>query len=414
MPAPAKRALANKCWRASKLVSNFLSKFILRNALILSALLALTACGGAPARPAITAAKPAAKQPAPGPTLINASAKKAAVAPQQAVAPKAPALKVAAAAPVVQPAPVQTASQTPAEPMTPPPPVTLNVVLTANDYVPALAAEDNNNNDGFIDWQACVRGFTGGLATGQAGQTLLADNGLLLDSDNVVDPLLNPVNPVNPVIVTAEARPAETSAAPAPSAGAPETPPGATVSLHLKPGQTESLLVSAYEQAGRHYKVGGQAPATGFDSAGFTRWVYGQRGIHLPSDAKTQAAGGRQVAKDDLRPGDLLVFRDPSVKQEDYHVGIYTGQGHFIHAAAKAGLVTETDAFGPQYSPYFLGARRYFDDPQAAPLTDSRKMAAASLAVKVALAELSPSDKPVMPAPPAKAAKSKSKSKGKK
>jgi hypothetical protein len=92
-------------------------------------------------------------------------------------------------------------------------------------------------------------------------------------------------------------------------------------------------------------------------------------------------------------------------------VGIYSGQGNFLHASPKAGVVTETDAFGPQYAPYFLNGRRFFDDPGAAPLSDNQKMAATSTAVKLALTELGPNDKVVKPTyrptPRAKAAKPK-------
>lgn len=159
--------------------------------------------------------------------------------------------------------------------------------------------------------------------------------------------------------------------------------------LGPKAGLTESILVTAYRQAGRPYKNGGQSPQSGFDGAGYTAWVFGQAGLDLPKGANRQAEGGQAVTKERLRPGDLLIYRDPAVKVNGgYHVGIYTGGGNFIHAAPKTGLVTETAAFGPQFAPYFVGGRRYYDDPSAAPLSEAQKMAAASSAVKLALSEL--------------------------
>lgn len=236
-----------------------------------------------------------------------------------------------------------------------------------------------------IDAEACTRGLRGELATVQAGHSLLSDNGLKdgeMEADSGVKPMLAGLS--MPTMA-------------APSAGTDETVAAmaSPAALHVKLGQTEGLLVAAYQQTGRGYKAGGQTPASGFDASGFTRWVYSQRGVTLPREAKKQATGGRQVAKEELRPGDLLVYRDPSGKGEaEYHVGIYTGQGNFLHAASKAGVVTETAAFGPQYAPYFVGGRRYYDDPKATPLSDSQKMAAASSAVKLALSELGPNDKP--------------------
>ncbi|UQZ89153.1 hypothetical protein C4J81_08050 [Deltaproteobacteria bacterium Smac51] len=240
--------------------------------------------------------------------------------------------------------------------------------LQARSYSPSRVM---NANGDVIDMVSCTKGLRGSLSTSRAGQSLLADHGL--SESSVEGSFMSVPTPM-----------ASDYIEPAPSASA---------SIQVKANVTGSLLMAAYEQTGRHYKSGGQNPGTGFDSPGFTRWVYGQKGISLSKDAQRQASGGRQVAKEDLRPGDLLVYRDPSGRGS-YHVGIYTGKGNFLHAAAKSGVVTETAAFGPQYSPYFVGARRYYDDPKAAPLSDSQKMAAASSAVKTALLELGPNDQP--------------------
>ncbi len=275
---------------------------------------------------------------------------------------------------------------------------TAAVIVAAVNPAAALAAPEIDQG-GLINQNVCTQGLRGELITARAGRCLLDANGVPADGEEAV--------------VTAGVRPAAPLVAMAPSAGT-EEPNLVRTSLNLKAGLTQSLLVTAYEQTGRHYAAGGQNPAAGFDAAGYVRWVYAQRGLNLPGEALKQAGGGRQVAKDDLRPGDLLVYRDPDGKSGGYHVGIYTGQGNFIHATAKTGVVTETAAFGPQYSPYFVSGRRYFDDPKAAPLSDSQKMAAASSAVKLALSELGPDDKLVKPAAarsakPAKSGKGKSK-----
>lgn len=226
-----------------------------------------------------------------------------------------------------------------------------------------------NVNGDVIDLVSFTKGLDGSFSTARAGQTLLADNGL--------------ARPVNGAMSLPTPEPGDYV----------EPAPSATTSLQVKANATAGLLMTAYGQTGRPYKNGGLNPASGFDAAGFTRWVYGQRGITLPKTAARQAVGGRQIAKEDVRPGDLLVYRDPAA-QGSFHVGIYTGKGNFLHAAAKSGVVTETDAFGPQFSPYFVEARRYYDDPKAAPLSDSEKMTAASSAVKTALSELGAEDQP--------------------
>jgi cell wall-associated NlpC family hydrolase len=85
----------------------------------------------------------------------------------------------------------------------------------------------------------------------------------------------------------------------------------------------------------------------------------------------------------ELRPGDILAYRPPKVG--DYLVGIYTGNGNFILASQGLKVVTETAAFGSDYGPWFVGGRRYVDDPSAAPLPDEIKTDVANRAVKLAL-----------------------------
>ena len=266
-----------------------------------------------------------------------------------------------------------------------------------------------------IDKNVCTTGLNGNLVTGQAGQGFLRDHGI-----KSAYTLTGEIMSAPPSFGVAAAEVPD----PAPSAGTSEpattftslNTSNTTVSLSKAPknGVTESLLMAAYEQTGRHYKNGGQSPDTGFDSSGFTRWVYAQRGLSLPKDASKQANGGRLVDKSELRPGDLLVYRDLAGEGGGYHVGIYTGQGNFLHADAKNGVVTETAAFGPQYSPYFVGGRRYYDDTAAAPLSDGQKMSATSSAVKLALSELGPNDtlkRPVAKKKPVKTASAKASSK---
>lgn len=89
---------------------------------------------------------------------------------------------------------------------------------------------------------------------------------------------------------------------------------------------------------GRPYAWAGVSPA-GFDCSGFTRWVYGQLGYDLPRDVNGQYRAGAHVAVEELEPGDLVVFRDTYVSGLS-HVGIYVGNGEFVHAAEPRVVVS--------------------------------------------------------------------------
>ncbi|MDR1050257.1 MAG: C40 family peptidase [Deltaproteobacteria bacterium] len=204
-----------------------------------------------------------------------------------------------------------------------------------------------------IDLALCVKGLEGSLATGQAG---LGGSGRAPVS-RYVDPNL------------------DLSVA-----------PSSTKPPRYHPNLSTELLVSAYGQSGRPYKQGGRSPQAGFDGAGLVGWVYAQQNFKLPQGASEMVSKGYAVGRDELRPGDILVYRLPSSKE--YVLGLYSGNGNFIHASNKFGVVTETAAFGSDFGPHFLGGRRYIDDPMAAPLSDDVKTAVANGAVKTALLAL--------------------------
>ncbi len=235
-----------------------------------------------------------------------------------------------------------------------------------------VAATTTSSEGGFINLASCATGLAGqSLATTQVGGSILTASGT---------PTNSPKSKQN-------------KEASAPSAGTMVDLPSSKASLPQKNGRTQTLLVDAYQLTGRPYKVAGRTPVEGFDDVGFANWIYYQNGTKLPQDYQKLIASGQAVTKENLRPGDLLIYRSPWSQAKSYHVGIYTGRGNFLHADAKLGLVTEAAAFEPQFAPHFLGARRFYDDPDAHALTDEQKMAATSAAVKVALAQLDPDDK---------------------
>jgi cell wall-associated NlpC family hydrolase len=103
----------------------------------------------------------------------------------------------------------------------------------------------------------------------------------------------------------------------------------------------DSVVVLARAQIGTRYRFGGTTPTGGFDCSGFVRYVLAALHVPLPRTAAQQAAVGETVAKDTtrLRPGDLLTFgRGNRVT----HIGIYVGEGRYVHASPTAGRVIET------------------------------------------------------------------------
>jgi cell wall-associated NlpC family hydrolase len=110
----------------------------------------------------------------------------------------------------------------------------------------------------------------------------------------------------------------------------------------------------ALQYLGIPYKWGGTSPATGFDCSGLVQYVFAQAGISLPHYTVSQwkYAGAVPVAKNQLRPGDLVFFNGLD------HVGIYLGYGDFIDAP-HTGASVEIDSLSESwFASRYDGARR--------------------------------------------------------
>ena len=130
-----------------------------------------------------------------------------------------------------------------------------------------------------------------------------------------------------------------------------------TVASATASSSSSSVVEIAKKYLGCKYVYGGSSPS-GFDCSGFTSYVYGQCGISLARTSYAQASQGTAVSKSELQPGDLLLFTTNGSSGGISHVGIYVGNGQFIHAAnATRGVVYDTINSG-YYATNYAGARR--------------------------------------------------------
>lgn len=117
------------------------------------------------------------------------------------------------------------------------------------------------------------------------------------------------------------------------------------------------LVENAMGFLGVPYKRGGNSAETGFDCSGFVKAMYAQTvGLILPRKAEQQAAATQRIDQADLKPGDLVFFN--TMRRAFSHVGIYIGEGKFIHSP-KPGSEVRVENMGMSYwSRRFDGARR--------------------------------------------------------
>jgi len=106
------------------------------------------------------------------------------------------------------------------------------------------------------------------------------------------------------------------------------------------------------------YRWGGENVVDGMDCSGFVRAVYNLCGLSIPRTSRDQFRAGDQVAKDDLRDGDLLFFG--SSVDSISHVGIYVGNGRFVHAPRRGEDIKVSGVDESYFERRFIGARRYF------------------------------------------------------
>ena len=122
-------------------------------------------------------------------------------------------------------------------------------------------------------------------------------------------------------------------------------------------GKASELVMQAMGLLGVPYKRGGTSEEKGFDCSGFVRYMFEKSvGLVLPRRAEEQAKVTEEISRSELKPGDLVFFN--TLKRTFSHVGIYVGDGKFIHAPRPGKAVRVDDMREAYWQKRFNGARR--------------------------------------------------------
>ena len=123
--------------------------------------------------------------------------------------------------------------------------------------------------------------------------------------------------------------------------------------------RASDMVISAMNFLGVPYRRGGTDASSGFDCSGFTRHIFEKSlGLVLPrrADEQANARGLISIRRDELKPGDLVFFN--TLRRTFSHVGIYVGDGKFIHSPRAGGSVRVEDMRMSYWQNRFTGARR--------------------------------------------------------
>jgi cell wall-associated NlpC family hydrolase len=122
-------------------------------------------------------------------------------------------------------------------------------------------------------------------------------------------------------------------------------------------GAGAEVVMQALANVGKPYRWGGSDPAEGFDCSGLVAHVYDDAlGMKLPRTSRAMSQRGSRVARSELAAGDLVFFN--TSRRAYSHVGIYIGQGRFVHAPSSGSMVRVERLSNHYWSNRFNGARR--------------------------------------------------------
>lgn len=143
-------------------------------------------------------------------------------------------------------------------------------------------------------------------------------------------------------------------------AGCASSPPPSTAYGDVPPNtltiERKQLVQFAHAQLGAPYRYGGNRP-DGFDCSGLIEFTHRQAGIRVPRTTQSQWRQASPLDRPYLLPGDLLFFDLGSRKVR--HVGIYTGDGNFIHAPSSGKTVSRASLDDPYWKQHWHGSRTF-------------------------------------------------------
>lgn len=121
----------------------------------------------------------------------------------------------------------------------------------------------------------------------------------------------------------------------------------------------QEVVMYALGLLDREYRFGGSNPELGIDCSGMVAYVYrNAAGVDLPHNAKEIASLGRSVRRNSVRPGDLVFFN--TLGRPFSHVGIYIGDGRFVHASTSSQRVVISRLDNVYFAPRYHDARTLF------------------------------------------------------
>ncbi len=121
-------------------------------------------------------------------------------------------------------------------------------------------------------------------------------------------------------------------------------------------GLRNEIVATAQRFVGLPYQWGGTSAKSGFDCSGLVMAVYHLNGITLPRTSKEQYRVGKSLPQNDLTEGDLVFF-DIAGRNRVSHVGIYVGDGKFIHAPGRGKTIRTDSLSNTYYAPRYKGGR---------------------------------------------------------
>jgi murein DD-endopeptidase len=114
----------------------------------------------------------------------------------------------------------------------------------------------------------------------------------------------------------------------------------------------------ALSLVGIPYRYGGIDPRQGFDCSGLVYFIYRELGHSVPRQAQDQFRSARKIALPEVAPGDLMFFQDATKLS---HVGIYVGDGLFVHAPESGRVVSVASLASTYYQEHLVGIGRLLD-----------------------------------------------------